>query len=664
MKRTVHARLPLRRLAGGLLALCAWTAAAEDELRLEASVNREQLFVSESVDLAVVVHGDTSAQPDLSALPPCDMQYLGSRSASSFNLSLTFNGREIRREGGSSRTHTYRITPRQPGRLTLGPIRAKAGGKTFSIPGPQIQVDGIEAQEDVLLSITPSKESVLIDEPFEIVLTVAIRRLPPPYDQVDPLDPSVPPHLDVPFLNLDPIEGLETPDMRALLGAYVQNNRNGASFTLNEHTVGNNDPFGGMFPMFNDRQTARFRFDRSEVERNGKRYYAYALKVRYVPHAERSHTFGPAIFKGTIIAGADARGQGVGKRIFAVGPAATVRVVPPPEEGRPDTFIGALGTNLTVEASLDTQTCKVGDPLTLTLTVGGTFRPETVHPPALGRHAALTRDFRVYDDTVQTSRKDGHVAFTYTLRPTREGTYELPPLSVAYYDTQARAYRTVQTRPIPIRANAAAQVGGDIILGLETNRPPETALASQSGVLVVGPLTMDPSGADETPLTGLPAALWLAAGGPACCALVLAGRGARRGIRRLAALRRQRNGLLQARHLLAGVQRGEGDVGQAQGVLADALRRYLVYRFSVPAAVTPSDFAALIRAGQVDATLAEPFREPFERHFNASFAAATGAPAEDARAAAGELLERMARCEAAARRKPTAPAVTPPEDAP
>ena len=41
--------------------------------------------------------------------------------------------------------------------------------------------------------------------------------------------------------------------------------------------------------------------------------------------------FAAAVFKGQILAAVSAAGQATGRRIFAVGPAATVRVVPPPE---------------------------------------------------------------------------------------------------------------------------------------------------------------------------------------------------------------------------------------------------------------------------------------------------------------------------------------------
>jgi hypothetical protein len=77
--------------------------------------------------------------------------------------------------------------------------------------------------------------------------------------------------------------------------------------------------------------------------------------------------------------------------------------------------------------------------------------------------------------------------FKYRVRPTREGTLEFPPIRLAYYDTAARAYRTVATAPVPIQARATTQIatadpadGTDALTGVLDSRTRPCRPASHS----------------------------------------------------------------------------------------------------------------------------------------------------------------------------------------
>ena len=59
----------------------------------------------------------------------------------------------------------------------------------------------------------------------------------------------------------------------------------------------------------------------------------------------------------------------------------TLTVAEPPAEGRPASWCGAISSNLTVSATLDAKVCTAGDPLMLTLEIGGAANPSSVHPP-------------------------------------------------------------------------------------------------------------------------------------------------------------------------------------------------------------------------------------------------------------------------------------------
>ena len=66
------------------------------------------------------------------------------------------------------------------------------------------------------------------------------------------------------------------------------------------------------------------------VEVDGQTYFEYRLELQYTPKEEGDYVFGPVTFKGFIPVSVDESGNADGRDIFAVGRAATVRVVPPP----------------------------------------------------------------------------------------------------------------------------------------------------------------------------------------------------------------------------------------------------------------------------------------------------------------------------------------------
>jgi len=530
--------------------------------------------------------------------------------------------------GGVTRTLTYRLTPRKTGALRAGPIVVKVGGKAKTFVGPAVTVDGLDSQDFVIMSVTASKESVLVDEPFDVTLSIAVKRLPPPFVAVDPIDPGTPPTLQVGYLERQLPEGLEGPNLGTLLTPYLAGAKK-PGFLLNNFTTRDNDPFG--FPAFFESRKAKFLFKRETATIKGKKYFRYSLTTRFKATKEGSQTFGPAIFRGYIYESADpATGRANGKRIFAVGPAATVHVVPPPEEGRPDSFVGALATNLTVEAKLDTQTCRVGDPLSLTLSIAGAYRMDTVYPPQLSRQTSLTEHFRVYEDNIATERKAGVTEFTYMIRPTRAGTFELPPIEVAYYNADTREYEKTYTRPIPIRAEETEELGQEDIFGTPTNDVAAAAGTLHKGAAIPAPITMDAAGAVPARLVGTRLHMVLAIVGPLLFGIVLVGKGGAAATRRILERRRLKNGLHQARAILRdAVAKPDPSAREGSHAVCAALRKYLAYRFGGDeAAMTPDQARRLLAEHGVAGETTARLSTLLERSFNASFAQ-TDADRED-----------------------------------
>jgi hypothetical protein len=581
---------------------------------LDITASRDKVYLGESFLLELKVGGSSQpAEPDLSQIRNCRVESLGSQDISHQSI-VIING-QIRREGFVGRTYVFKLTPMEAGELTTGPVVVRVDGERLAALGPTVTVTGVTQQDIVLISVSASRDAVLVDEPFEIKLSVRLRNLPGAYAAADPIIPSMAPNLNVPFLSGSLPDGLKGPDIRQVLNPRLVGG-NQPGFTINDYTV-QNDPFDPA-SFFNRQGTsARFRLDRRSLQENGKPYFDYSLALTCTGEAEGVYTFGPVVFKGHVPTNVNAQGNASGIEIFAVGPAAIVRVVPPPETDRPESYIGAIGSNLLVTAALDTQTCHVGDPLELTLSIGGDIQMRNLQPPKLSLQTNLLAHFEIYDDTVKTTKPNGQRHYVYTLRPRHAGAFELPGIEVSYYDATLRQYRTVTTVPIPLKVRQSVEVTASQVIGGSTN---SIVLSRQKDEAEMQPagMRLDPLATQPTALTGK-AGLWasLAATGPVIFVvawLITLYQRHRAGFDRA---RRRRQALTRARRELTSAS------GAAEGfhvAVCRIMRHYLADRLDRPTdSSTPDDARHLLVSKGVAPDLAAQFASVMQSHSDAAF---------------------------------------------
>lgn len=617
------------------------------EPSLEVSPSRESLYIGESLILEVKVGGSAQPPPpDVSRITDARVELLGSQNISHQSIVIVNN--QMRREGFTGRSFHFRVTPTREGRIRLGPITASIDGQTLSQPGPAVQVTGIEKQDVVSISVTPSRDAVLVDEPFEIRLAVRLRRLDGAFEQADPLFPADPPHLDLPFVTAEPVDGLEGPDIQRLLNERLAA-REQPSFTINDYSI-QPDFLDFSAMLSQQRLPARFKLDRQPVDNNGIPCWEYSLTLRYTALAEATHTFGPVLFKGNVPVTVRENGSAEGRAVFAVGPAAIVRVIPPPEADRPDSYVGAIGSGLTVDAALDAQTCNVGDPLTLSLSISGPVQIRNVSAPKLSLQENLVSLFEVYDDTVKTSRKDGTLTCQYTLRPRQAGSIELPPLEVAFYDISSRRYRVVTTRPVPIKVRQSTEITASQVIGGTTNAAGSARQAMLQEMTPAG-IRMGRAGAQTAPLVKA-GGVWLAlvAAGPALFTLTLAGRLLYRRRERIVAACRRRRALSTATKSLVAAARSPVDFDARA---CRAFRLYLEMRLHVPAAsMTPGDARQCLLRHHVPEDTAAAFASLLQSHFDRAFHAASPAVGKPDPAPSIRALEAVERALGKTARQP------------
>ncbi|MFO7937500.1 MAG: BatD family protein [Kiritimatiellia bacterium] len=430
------------------------------EVSLDLKCSRAKIFLGESFNITLSVNGaDKDIQkPDFSTSDPAEITFLGSHSNSRSSIQIV-NGK-FSRQVFRGRVLSYALKPEKAGVFRTGSIKINVNNKTVSHPGTSVLVKKIEKQNNVIVSVDASSKSVLVEEPFDIKLSIAVRELPDPYCQHnEPVHPGHLPHITAGFLEIkDEKDTLIRPDLNEILSDLIDQSGRQPAFRINDYksrgmsfgSFFNSDPFQSR-PL-------RFRLKQEKKKINNIPYRVYSLTLPYTATGEGEHVFGPVTFKGKIISNVKENRQAELKDIYTVGPAVTVRVIPPPDEGRPEEFIGSVGKNITVHARLDTSVCKVGDPLTLTLEIAGDISISNMRTPILNLQENLTKDFRIYDENVKTETLENGKRFIYRVRPTKSGTLEFPPVKISYYDTDENRYKTITTSPLPIQAESTTQV--------------------------------------------------------------------------------------------------------------------------------------------------------------------------------------------------------------
>lgn len=125
--------------------------------------------------------------------------------------------------------------------------------------------------------------------------------------------------------------------------------------------------------------------------------------------------------------------------------------VQPLPDGAPEDFDGAVG-RFEMQAVLDRASATLGEPITLRLTITGSGNFEQLAPPELPTPAG----WRVYENRARQSTGVtggllvGDKTFEWLIVPNETGTQTLPEVSLAFFDPESLAYRSVSTSPVTL----------------------------------------------------------------------------------------------------------------------------------------------------------------------------------------------------------------------
>lgn len=348
----------------------------------------------------------------------------GPQTGSSTSISI-INGKTTR---NSQYTYTYVLLPRNAGTFALGPAHAKVGGNDIYSRSANVEVVGESSSsggassgasgagasgagaavqnqdnfsEDIFMRFSLSRTSAVVGEPITATLKL---------------------------YTSGGISGFEDAKFPTFNGFWAQEVEAPQSIEFRRENVG-----GKIY------NTAVLRKWVIIPQKPGSINIDPAELVCLVQQRISS---GNSIFDGFFD-----DYQTIRKRVISKAYTVNVKSLP---AGAPASFTGAVG-KYRISAVLDTDSLKVHDAASLTVTVSGSGNVALVGAPKV----KFPPDSEVYD-TKTTDRIEkgsggvsGSKVFEYPFIPRSYGDFVLEPIEFTYYDVSGGRYVTVTTSPIP-----------------------------------------------------------------------------------------------------------------------------------------------------------------------------------------------------------------------
>ena len=128
-----------------------------------------------------------------------------------------------------------------------------------------------------------------------------------------------------------------------------------------------------------------------------------------------------------------------------------LKVIPLPRKGKPEGFSGLVGS-FKIEASLTPSKIGEGESATLTVHISGkgnVNRIPDLKLPGLD-HIKVYADEPVFEARPDLKGLAGFKTMKWALVPEQQGDYEIPPLSLSFFDPDTHEYSIIQTPKKPL----------------------------------------------------------------------------------------------------------------------------------------------------------------------------------------------------------------------
>lgn len=401
-----------------LIFLPANLALYAGEIQVSAVLEKYDVFLGESFIYQITVKGSNSPEePVLSGLDDFSSTFLGGFDQSSRMITI-INGRQTETVN-EAYIFQFRLSPQKTGTLVIPSVMVKAEGRNYMTEPLSVIVRKPEDVKDYKLRMSLTRTTCYIGEKVNATVTWYLAN-----QANGPINFTVPLFEDSRFDILSPSHPLDP---------------------KKEHIT---------LSMGNEQVIAV----EGSGTLGGRSYTTYSFSKILVPKKPGIINVPPATVSFQGVSGGrqkrDIWGRILLSKVVIPSNTLTISIKALPETGKPVNFSGLIG-NYSVSAKAAPVNVRVGDPITLTLTLKGDGYLEDAKLPPLHEMPDLTADFKIPRDIAPGEVSGNEVTFIQTLRAVHDSVTAIPPVEIPFFNVRTGKYDSAVTKSIPITVEPA-----------------------------------------------------------------------------------------------------------------------------------------------------------------------------------------------------------------
>ncbi|MHC4642632.1 MAG: BatD family protein [Planctomycetota bacterium] len=389
------------------------------QIRVFAQVDTSKdIYVGENFVYNIIIDGDNKpGQVNLTALAKYNPQSAGNRDVSQTSINIV--NRKTTQKIIKRYIMSYSLQAKQEGQIRLPTVAVTLGGKTYQTNPVQLDILKPGMTDKLDLEVTLSEQRCYVGQP--VILTAKF------YVSADIGDFQ----FNIPAFSSDAFF-IEDPDVSNQQVKQFRLSTGMTVFASQSRVVHKNQDsiLLSFSKVLIPKYSGKIEIGKSSVSAN-------VVVGRARP---RDSAFGDFGFFGS-------RKQY--KRFMVSSPSKTLTVLALPEEAKPAGFYGLVGRYM-ISASATPTKVNVGDPITLTIKIGGSEYLTSVQWPALEQIPELAMNFKIPSQKSSPAIQNGLKVFTQTIRANNDKIAAIPPIPLAYFDSDKGEYVIAKTEPIKL----------------------------------------------------------------------------------------------------------------------------------------------------------------------------------------------------------------------
>jgi len=379
----------------------------------------EDIYVGESFTYNIIIDGENKpGQVDLAPLSKYNPQSVGNRDVSQTSISI-INGRTSK-SITKRYVMSYLLTANQAGQIQLPSVKVTLAGKTYQTNPVQVNILKPGTTDQLDLEVTLSEQQCYVGQP--VIMTIKF------YISADIGDFR----FNIPAFNSDAFY-VEDPDFS---GRQVKEYRliTGMSVFVSQYRV-----------VHKGKDSVLLTFSKVLIPKHSGQIQIEPTTVSAdvaVGRVRLRDRFFDDFFSS----------RKNYKRFMVSSQPLTLSVSPLPQENEPAQFYGLVG-RYTISSSATPTKVSVGDPITLTIKVGGSKYLTPVRWPALEKVPELAANFKIPTQKASPTIQNAYKVFTQTIRANNDKITEIPPIPLAFFDADKGEYTVAKSEPIKLKVS-------------------------------------------------------------------------------------------------------------------------------------------------------------------------------------------------------------------